>query len=228
MSTAATTGVKPFTWSYSALKNFQTCPRRYEAYSVTKSVREPESEAIRQGHALHKAFELRVRDGTKLPLGMGMYEPYLAQLADVPDAEIHTEQRLGLTAAFEPAMFFGAGVWFRTVLDYTLVRPGGKASIVDYKTGKPNEDLTQLALAAVTLFAHDPSIEQVHASALFVTHNAATRLVVERHQATDIWAEVLPQVSELEAAHISGHFPPRPGGLCRRYCGVKSCPFWGK
>lgn len=226
MSTV-TSAVKPFAWSYSALNNYETCPRRYQAYSVTKEVIEPEGEAIREGHAIHAAFERRVSFGEKLPLGMGMHEKLLASLASAPGA-VYAERKLAIDKDFQPSTWFGPGAWFRQVIDYTNVRSDGVAITIDYKTGKPKEDLTQLSLAAATIFAHDPEVHQVRAALAFVNHGQTEQAVFARPQLPEIWGEILPRVGTLQRARETGVFPPNPGGLCRRYCAVKSCPFNGR
>jgi hypothetical protein len=208
------------------LKNFETCPRRYYNYNVAKSVVEPESEAIRHGHAVHAAFDARVSKGTKLPLGMGMHEPLLARLANA-EGEVHTERKLALTSTFTPSTFFSKSAWFRIVLDYTNIK-GGRATVIDYKTGKPNEDLTQLQLAAATMFAHDTHIERVKTALVFVAYDQIERAEFVREDLTEIWGDVLPRVSKLVAARQQQEYPPKPGGLCKRYCAVVSCPFHGK
>jgi len=218
---------KPFAWSYSQLNNFETCPRRYQAYSVTKEVVEVEGEAIRTGKAIHAAFEARVAFGEKLPLGMGMHEPLLAKLAAAPGA-VYAERKLAINRDFLPTTWFAPGTWFRQVIDYTNVRHDGVAITLDYKTGKPKDDLTQLQLAAATIFAHDPEVQRVRAALVFVGYEQTEREDFTREQLPAIWDEVLPRVNALERAKADNAFPPRPGGLCRRYCGVKSCPFNGK
>ena len=42
--------------------------------------------------------------------------------------------------------------------------------------------------------------------------------------------ELLPRVNDLERAWKENDFPPRPGGLCRKYCpvGPDLCEFSGK
>ena len=224
---ATKTRTKSFAWSYSALNNYETCPRRYYEYSIAKSVDEPESEHIRYGNSVHQAFERRVAFGEKLPLGMGMYENMLAGLA-AAQGDVYAERKLAIDKDFTPSTWFGPGAWFRQVLDYTNVRPDLVAVTLDYKTGKPKEDNTQLQLAAGMIFAHDPEVTRVRAAMVFVGYGATERAEYTREQLPEIWDEILPRVRTLERARASQDFPPNPGGLCRRYCGVKSCPFNGK
>lgn len=226
MSTTTVVTEPGFSWSYSALRNFETCPRRYYAYNVDKSVKEPESEALRVGHAVHQAFDARVSKGVPLPQGMTMHEGMLAKLATAPGTTF-TEQKLALASDFSPSKFFGRSAWFRIVLDYTNVN-GTSATVVDYKTGKPSEDMTQLQLAAVTTFAHNAKVNKVKTALAFVAHDHIERATFVRQDATEIWGEILPRVKRMVEARQTQNYPPQPGGLCRRWCAVTSCPFHGR
>lgn len=219
--------VKPFTWSFSALKNYQTCPRRYYEYSIAKSIDEPESLPIREGHRVHSAFAARIKEGVPLPLGLTMHEPMLARLVDAP-GEIYAEQRLGLTSSFQAAEFFARNVWFRTVLDVVKIKPDGRAVIIDWKTGKVADDMTQLALSAATLFAHDARVTEIRAALVFTAYGEHIDETYSRSDVTSIWASTLPKVNRLLDAHQTQHYPPNPGGLCRRWCAVTACPFHGR
>jgi hypothetical protein len=214
-----------FTWSYSQLKNAETCLKRYYHYNVAKDVVEPETEQLREGNRLHKVFDLRLK-GQPLPLGYTQYEPLLARIVNAPGVT-HSEQKLALTSEFKPSAFFGKAVWFRTVIDAAKIREDGTATVFDWKTGKPNEDLTQLQLMAVTLFHHDPKLLRVKAALVFVAHDEIEQAEFVREDLTEIWGEILPRVKRLQQARDTQEYPPRPSGLCRKYCAVASCPYHG-
>lgn len=218
---------KAFSWSYSQLNNYETCPRRYQAYNVTKEVVEQENEVLREGKNIHAAFEARINEGTKLPLGMGMHEALLAKLTNVP-GQVYGERKLAINASFDPVTWFSPGAWFRQIIDYTNVRDNGVAVVVDFKTGKPKEDATQLELSALSIMAHDPSVDTVRTALVFVGYDNQTEAnTYSRSDITHLWDGILPRVADLKRARDRDDFPPKPGGLCKRYCGVKSCPFWG-
>jgi hypothetical protein len=226
MSTTTVVDTPGFAWSFSALKNFETCPRRYYAYNVSKEVKEREGPAIQEGHRVHSAFDARIKDGTGLPLGLGMHEGMLAKLISAPGST-HAEQKLGLTSEFKPVAFFGRNVWFRTVIDAAKVN-GEQAHIFDWKTGKPDDDTTQLRLGAATIFAHAPTVQRVRGALIFVNHDHTEKEDYVRDDLPEIWGDVLPRVRKLVEARQQQHYPPKPGGLCKRYCDVVSCPYHGK
>lgn len=228
MTSVTTTVVPGFSWSYSQLKNFETCPKRYYHYNVIKDVVEPKTAQLAEGDAVHKAFEERVKNNTPLPFGMGHYEPTMAKLMQAP-GKIYAEQKLALTSTFQPCGYFAKNVqpWFRTVIDFTAI-DGANAIIVDYKTGKVAQDTTQLQLMAVTAFAAAPAIQRIRAVLMFVAHEQVEREEYIRDDVMEIWGEILPRVKKVEQARASKEYPPRPSGLCKRYCAVTSCPHHGR
>jgi hypothetical protein len=222
----STTEVKPFAWSFSQLKNFETCSKRYYHYNVAKDVVEPSTPQLDAGNALHKHFEDRLVKGTPLPLGYGMYEKLLAKIVAAPGA-LYGEQKLAINANFEPRTYFARDVWLRTVADAAKVL-GDRATIFDWKTGKPSDDETQLKLNAATMFAHAPELRRVRAALVFLGHNATTQAEYDRDDLPEIWSEIMPRVRAMAKARQDQEYPPRPSGLCKRYCAVVSCPYFGK
>jgi PD-(D/E)XK nuclease superfamily len=222
---------KPVAWSYSALKNFETCPKRFYHYNVAKDVTEPESPALAEGHALHRHFQARLTMGTSLPLGYGQYEGILARFLNAPGAT-YAEQKLAITAEFKPTAFFSRDAWFRTVIDAAKVRPldagGAQATVLDWKTGKPAIDTTQLQLMAAAIFVHEPNVQRVKAGLVFLAHGQTERAEFVREDQAEIWGEVLPRVRALTKARHTKEYPPTPSGLCRKYCAVSSCPYHGR
>ena len=217
---------KPFAWSYSALKNFETCAKRYYHYNVARDVTEPETDQLREGNRLHAAFDARLSKGTALPLGLGHHEWLLAKIIASP-GETVSERKLALTSTFEPQAYFGKGVWFRTVIDAAKILPT-IGRVFDWKTGKPSEDLTQLQLMALTLFAHMPALLRVKAGLVFVAHDKVETAEFDRGDITSLWSEILPRVNAVKRARETQTYPPRPSGLCKKYCAVMSCPYHGK
>ena len=217
---------QPFTWSYSRLKNYETCPKRSFHYDIKKDVVEPETPQLAEGNALHAAFDARIRKGTELPLGMGQHETLLARIADAP-GRTYSEQKLALTDQFAPVGYFGKNVWFRTVIDAAKQPDDSFAIVFDWKSGKPTTDETQMQLIAATMMHHMPRLERVRTALVFVNHDHTERGEYVRGDLPEIWANILPRVNRLRQAREDEDYPPKPGGLCRRYCAVKTCPHWG-
>jgi hypothetical protein len=228
---------KPFAWSYSKLKNFDSCPRRYYEVDVIKAWPQPKTPDLERGDALHAAMAKRVKLGTALPMEFSYMEPWAEKLTKVisPAQAIAVELKLAATKDMKPTSYFAKNVWLRGVIDYIQLSPlhsNGDykqlASIIDYKTGKPREDETQLALNACLVFAHYPDVVGASTSFLWTEYNDTMHVTFKRKDAKDIWENVKPRVAKLEQATIEGEFPPTKNYLCREYCPVLSCEFNGK
>lgn len=217
---------KPFAWSYSKLKNWRTCPKRYYLIDVTKKYKEDfTGEHLAWGKQVHTAFEERVRDGKPFPVGMEDFEDAAARLAARPGS-ILVEQQMAITEKLDPTGWFDKNVWFRGIADYLNIN-GPVALAIDYKTGKIVEDSEQLALLAECIFSHHPTVQAVRTEFWWLKDEAATRVDFYRSGRKTLWAKLLPEVTMLKDAHKSLDFPARPSGLCRRHCIIKECPHNG-
>lgn len=217
---------KAFSWSYSKLKNYRTCPKRYYLIDVEKKYQEDFSgEHLAWGKQVHKAFEDRIGKGIPFPLGMENFEEVAARLARAP-GRIMVEQQMAITQKLSPTGWFDKDVWFRSICDYLCVN-GPVALAIDYKTGKILEDSEQLALMAECIFAHYPEVQAVRTEFWWLKDDAATRQDFKRSERQATWRKVLPDVLTLQKAHETMDFPARSSGLCRKHCIVTECPHHG-
>jgi CRISPR/Cas system-associated exonuclease Cas4 (RecB family) len=218
----------PFAWSYSALKNYETCPKRYYHLNVAKDIKEPQTQQLLDGNNLHHAFDRYLMVSEKLPIEFMMHKPLLDKIKKAP-GNLVAEQRLALTNTFQPAAYFAPNVWLRVVIDCVVTdEERTKATIFDWKTGKPSEDLTQMQLCAATMFAFLPTVVRIKVALVFVAHNKVEPAEFVRDDLAEIWGEILPRVKAVQRARDTQEYPPTPSGLCKRYCPVVSCPYHGK
>lgn len=216
---------KPFTWSYSRLKNFESCPKRHYHVDILKDVKEEESESLMWGNEVHKALAERLSKNKPLPPAMSGYEGWCEKILSTP-GDILVEQKLAITAEFGPCGFFDKNVWFRAVGDVIKI-DGPVALIADWKTGKILEDSQQLALSAACVFAHYPQVRRVRSEFIWLRDGATTRADFNRDAMVDTWKSLWPRIAALEHAHKTTSYPAKPGPLCRRYCPVSTCPHFG-
>jgi hypothetical protein len=224
----------PFSWSYSKLKNFETCARRYHEVDVKKAWPQPKTPELERGDALHLAMKKRVADNVELPAEFTYMEPWATRLTHNKDqAHIMCELKWALNIKLVPTGWFAKDAWVRGVIDYIQYYPSPipsteLAMIVDYKTGKPKEDDTQLGLNACLAFAHSPQLVGINAVYLWTEYNDTTHMTFSRKNAREIWSNVKPRVARLEAATIANNFPATKNRLCREHCPVLSCEHNGK
>ena len=219
---------KPVAWSYSSLTSFEGCPHRWAEVRIFKRIVEPQTQHTIWGNEVHKALELRVRDGTPLPQGMQQYEGLAAKIADrAKGCTVSTEQKLALTKDFKETTFFAKDVWLRSILDISIEK-GTRAFIGDWKTGKKNPNSEQLQLSAAVFFATRPWIDEIVNTFLWLQVGEATTEKFHRDDTSAIWQNFLPRVQRLEEAVAIQKFPKRPSGLCRAWCPVHTCEHNGK
>ena len=216
---------KKFAWSYSKLKNYKTCPKRYYLIDVTKKYKEPEGPALKWGNDVHKAFQKRIGNGIAFPPDMAEFEEAALRLLQVPGS-VKVEQQLAIREDLTPCEWFAKDAWYRGIADFLAIN-GPVALAIDYKTGKIVEDSVQLALMAECVFSHYPEVRAVRTEFWWLKEDAATKEIFYRERRKDTWASVLPEVTTLKQAHDNLDFPPKQSGLCRKHCVVTECPFNG-
>lgn len=217
---------KAFSFSYSKLKNFETCPKRHFHYEVAKDVREEEGEALQYGNAVHAALA-EALVGKPLPKHFSNLQHWVDRVCKSGHDKLLTEQKLAITNEFEACEWFAKNAWYRGIADVIKVT-GAVALAIDWKTGKILEDGSQLALMAQCIFAHHPEVKKIRTEFIWIKEDATTRADFAREDMADVWKGLLPRVSALQHAHDTQTFPPKPGGLCRKWCAVVSCPHHGR
>ena len=210
--------------SYSSIKDFEGCPRRYHEVRILKKFKSKDTEATLYGTAVHKAFEDFIKDGAELPASFAAYRQFVEPLAQL-DADIRCEEKMGIRADFTPCGFFDADVWFRGIPDYLAISRSGKvARVADYKTGKSSRyaDTAQLELMAAMVFIHHPSVERVKGALLFVVVGDIIKAEYTRDQLPEILSKWAGRASAIESALDVGVWNPRSSALCK-FCPVSSC-----
>ncbi len=210
--------------SYSAIKDFEGCPRRYHEVRILKKFKQKDTEATLYGTAVHKAFEDYIRDNTPLPESFANYKPFVEPLAAI-EGDIRCEEKLGIRADFTPCGFFDKDVWFRGIPDYLAISKSGKvARVADYKTGKSSRyaDTAQLELMAAMVMSHHPSVDTVRGALLFVVVGDVIKAEYTRSQLPEILSKWAGRASAIEAAVDHGVWNPRSSALCK-FCPVSTC-----
>lgn len=213
-------------WSYSSIKTFDQCPKKYYHLKVAKDVKDEGTEATIYGNEVHKAAEEYVRDGTPVPEKYSYIVPSLDALVRIPGTK-YCELKLGVShedGRFGPAEFDAPNVWWRGIADLLIVDTP-KAYLVDYKTGKSAKyaDPAQLDLLAGAVFTHMPWITHIKSALLYVVSGDfihKEHLSKYKNSYLNTFGDSLDR---LVVAHASGVWNPVSGPLCR-YCPVASCP----
>ena len=212
-------------WSYSSIKTFDQCPKKYFHLKVVKDVKDIPGEAADYGTAVHEAAELFIKDGTPIPEKFAYMRPIVEPLAE-KRGEKHTELRLGVRktdTGYEPTTFFAKDVWWRGIVDLLIV-DNRTAYMVDYKTGKSAKyaDMKQLDLMAGAIFVHFPEVQKIKSALAFVVSNEFPKKVHVREKLARYLSVFDDQLDQLETAMDNGIWNAKTGPLCG-WCPVKSC-----
>ena len=212
-------------WSYSSIKTFEQCPKKYYHLRVAKDVKDEPGEAADYGTAVHLAAEEYIRDGKPIPEKFAFIRPVVERLEALP-GDKYAELKLGMRKDGSACGFFDKDVWWRGIADL-LVIDGHRAWCIDYKTGKNARyaDTKQLDLLAGAVFSHFPEVMKIKSSLAFVVSN---ELVAKTHKITErsVYLSVFDnELDQLEAAMDSGVFNPKSGPLCG-WCPVVDCAHW--
>jgi hypothetical protein len=208
---------KPFSWSFTALTNFEGCSARYAAekfYCTTQWVDTPQ---IIWGNRVHGTSEDMLKG--KPVTDLEAYEPvrkyveaFLKQRA--LGADVIAEQEIALTRDMKPVSWFAKDAWFRVKLDVVIVR-GNVANLYDYKTGKFKDDPDQLKICAAAHSIVRPDIDVYNPKYIWTKDQVVSGCdAIAKKDIPGIWEGVLGRVARMEQAWAAENFPARPSGLC--------------
>jgi hypothetical protein len=211
-------------WSHSALKDFETCARKYHEERILKKWPREEGPEAAYGTKLHEACELYIKDGKPLAPEYRFMQPALDKLKEKP-GNIYCEHEMALTWELKPCAMDAPDVWVRGIADLLVVdEPNYTAWVLDYKTGKSKyADTSQLKLMSVLVFEHFPKIKRVNGALLFVLGEHIVKQRVEHEDRHAIWWDYRQRVARIEQAKDAGVWNPSRSGLCRRHCPVLTC-----
>lgn len=219
---------KDWSWSYSKLKNYDTCPKRMYEIDIAKNYKEPEDPngPLAWGNRVHDALAKALKGEAALPPEMIDLQPWVERVLK-GSGELLVEQKYAINRKFQKTGYFANDVWYRGIGD--VVRIDRNIGLVlDWKTGKILEDSVQLMLMAQCLFSHYPDLQYVRSEFVWLKDDCTTPELLTRQEVAAAWVDLLPRVAAMEQAHINQNYPPKPGFLCKRHCAVVSCPFHGK
>jgi uncharacterized protein Usg len=225
--------MKPFSWSWSKLKNYRTCPKRHYEIDIAKSFKEAESEQLKWGNLVHDSMAKFIEKHIPLPPTVKRYSGWPTNVSELAKVGIVTkvENKLAMDKAFSPTDFFAADSWFRGVIDVLMLLPEEHRSAItiDWKTGgKVNPEFEQLGLSAQLIFAHYPEIDHVLTIYVWLGHDTHTVKIYSRGEMLEFWNDLWPTVLDMDHAWRTTTYPAKPSGLCKNYCPVTSCPYHGK
>jgi hypothetical protein len=209
--------------SFSRLSTFENCQAQFDYMYVSKSVQNKDNEFSLYGTRVHESLENYARGVTpdvtdEAKLWKPLVDKILAQKGDK-----YFEFEMAITRSKTPCGWSDEGVWIRSIADVLVVN-GQKAYCIDWKTGKPKDNPTQLQLFAAMVFHHFPGVDEVRTSFVWLNHNKTTDVVYKRAMLPHIWLALEPRFDKLQEVVDLGVFKAKPSGLCRWCSAMAICP----
>lgn len=209
--------------SYSSIKEFEACSKKWAHKRVWKDVKDTPGEASIYGDRVHKGFEERLQLGVPLPEEIQKHEPLCTAIESLGGV-VHAEKELVLTKEFAPTTWFAEDAWFRSKLD-VLVLASKRAVIMDWKTGKRRPDFLQLELSAAQVFIHYPEVDTINTAFIWIKENTTDKEVYKRSSLEAIKELLINKTNKIEEAVELGVFPAKPSGLCSYCPAFEKCEF---
>lgn len=212
--------------SYSSIKLFENCPLRYYEQRVTKLIKDEGGEASIHGDRVHKALEARVKNNEALPQDMGGYEPLVNAVTGlVGNGQLLVEQEITINRQMKQVGWWDEDAWLRSKLDVLILKGGGDAIILDWKTGKRRVDMFQFTLYAAQVFLNYPEVDKVKSTLIWLKDQKTDSETFHRKDAPKLWADVLGRITRIEQALAHKTWPARPSGLCPYCPRFKTCDY---
>jgi len=212
-------------WSYSSIKTFDQCPKKYYHLKVLKDVKDEGSDATVYGNEAHKAAEEFIKLGVPLPAKFSYLQKILNSLNAI-QGEKHCELELGIAVTdkgYVPCAFSDTGRWWRGIADLLIIN-GESAFLVDYKTSKNAKyaDTKQLDVLAGAVFTHYPQLKKLKSALAFVVSNEFVRKEHTADMAKSYLATFTNELERLAGAEETGVWNAKSSPLCA-YCPVTKC-----
>jgi hypothetical protein len=212
--------------SFSALKMYENCPKRYYHQRITKEVKDSVGEATLYGERVHKHLEDYLKTGAALPDDSVKLQPLCDTFrTSAGDGGFFVEQEYTLNKDLQETGWWDADAWLRFKLDVLVVRDNGTAIVADWKTGKRRPDFDQLEMFALAVFSFWPAVNKVTSVFVWTKENAMDKETYKREHIDDMWTRLLTRINRVEKSLETDVWPAKPSGLCR-YCPCKDfCEF---
>lgn len=218
--------MEPLQHSFSSIKMFDNCAKRYYHQKITKEVVDLGGEASVYGNRIHKHMELRLAEGKMLPGEAKAFEEHCLAVEKMagPTSSMFLEKKLAIDRQLKPCEWESDNTYVRSILD-VLIMTDDKAVIMDWKTGKRRPDFFQLELSAAQVFIHYPEIKKINTAFVWLTANQIDKEQYNRKSLKAILKNVASKTGRIEEARELDVWPAKPSGLCS-YCPAnKICEF---
>jgi hypothetical protein len=212
--------------SYTSLKEFQQCPRKYHEKRVLKLHPYVQGPEAAFGDYVHQALEAAGKHGTPLPPDLAPYQWVVDDVIKRMPGDVRYEHEFSLTKTGTaiPHNDWNRKFWLGKADVLALV--GDTAIVLDFKTGKSKyPDTDQLELMALYTFMEFPQVNTVKGMLLFLNDAVTHATVHSRADFSKMYQKFFAITQEVAHAQDSGSWPEYKSPLCP-WCPCTTCPNW--
>ena len=120
-------------WSYSGIKQFETCPRQYHEIKVLKKYPRQETEQTLYGTRLHEQAELHIKDKRPLDAEFKFMQPTMDAINAMSGRKF-TEYEMALDVNLRVCDVYSPDYWVRGIADLIIIDDDNlSARCFDYK-----------------------------------------------------------------------------------------------
>lgn len=220
-----------WSWSFSAISAFETCPLQYAHKYFYKTIKYRETAATRKGNEIHAALERTLKgkpnQSDKSLIDTNKWSPFVNSMLNAP-GERYVELEMGLDENWKPTLWKQATG--RCKGDVIIIN-GDKANYFDWKTGKNiKDDPLQLKLSLLFIALNFPQVKQFNGKFIWLEFNKVTGLdkPIPRKELIETYEDVKARLIRIKESWETQVFPANKSGLCRNHCEVVSCSYCGK
>jgi hypothetical protein len=220
--------------SYSRVKEFELCQLRFYETVLLRKWGIPSGAALAEGDEIHAAMATALSTGQPLPAKFRIHQEWIDKVNRTA-GELFIEHKWAITKDLKPTTWNSERAWLRTVADCGKINEPAKCALaIDWKNGKSinQKDDLQLCIIALVMLIHYPKIHAVNTQYIWLQEEFQTIKVVERKEARDMWAGIIPRIMALDTAlntpWLPEEYKPTYNRLCKNWCPVKSCVYNGQ
>jgi hypothetical protein len=201
-------------WSFSRWNDYNKCPA-YAKYKHVDRIKEPGSEALDRGSAIHALAEkfAKATKKTKCPAEL---KTFVDEFRDLQARNVIVEEQWAFDKDWHPTGWFDKDCWARLVIDcHYLDKERNVIVIIDHKTGKVNEwHINQLSLYALGGLQWYPDCDGVEVQLWYLDHGVISPDPVKTYMRDEVKALQTEWAKKTKPMLADTRFAPKPSNAC--------------
>lgn len=197
-------------YSYSAIKLYEQCPLKYKLTRIDHLV-EPSGDAANRGKTIHAEIEAILKGG--LNLLSDDIKHLEEKLSNWIKVNGQSELPVGINDKWEPVDFNAEDVMFRGIIDLFIKEESGRATVLDFKTGKHRDYSDQVSVYSTVILSTMPDVDTVENVIEFIDLAKTDKYKpITRSDLPRLQLQLKSRITAIEKDKI---YAPNPSVLCK-------------